>query len=98
MGSCVSSTTLHNLAMRETIATVHLDFIASVGAQLLRALGHLSGDSQSSSHPWLRRRVGTSLMPLPAHQPFSVVAIHTPEGEAVAGRCCLAICAAYFDE
>ena len=82
--------TLHNLhtSMHETIAKVHLDFIASMGAQLLRALGHFSGDSQSMNHAWLRLRVGTDDLPnpyrglpvLPARRPFSVVAIYTPEG------------------
>ena len=84
--------TLHNLhtSMHETIAKVHLDFIASMGAQLLRALGHFSGDSQSMNHAWLRLRVGTDDLPNPYPCPPSPPAIlgggylH-PRGRAVHG-------------
>ena len=73
----------------ETITTVHLDFIACVAGQLWRALSLVpDSDGLAGDYPWLRMRLGTDDLPdayrglpvLPAHQPFSVVAIHTPDG------------------
>ena len=127
--------TLHSMhtAMHETITTVHLDFIAAVGAQLLRVLQVHGAPSSEGSFSWLRCRVGADDLPdayrglpvLEDHQRFSIVAVHTgrewrftelyglayglesavlsfnrfPQlGVALARRCCLSVCAAYFDD
>lgn len=57
--------TLHNMhtAMRETITTVHLDFIAAVGAQFLRVLQVHGAPSSEGSFSWLRCRVGADDLP-----------------------------------
>lgn len=78
--------TEHNshTSMAETIFTVSVDFVASVASSLARRL--VSPSSSLCALDWLRLRLGSDDLPdayrglpvLPAHQPFSVVAIYVP--------------------
>ena len=80
--------TSHNAAtvMSETIHTVHIDFIASVLADLSSRLGLGTPPWDVPGLEWLQARIGTDDLPdayrqlpvSPSQQGFSVISIHIP--------------------
>ena len=80
--------TSHNAAtvMSETIHTVHIDFIASVLADLSSRLGLGTPPWEVPGLEWLQARIGTDDLPdayrqlpvSPSQQGFSVISIHIP--------------------
>ena len=80
--------TSHNAAtsMTETIHTVHIDFVASVLADLSALVGLNSPPFDVPGLEWLHARIGTDDLPdayrqlpvAPSQQGFSVIAIHIP--------------------
>ena len=80
--------TSHNAAtsMTETIHTVHIDFVASVLADISGLLGLSSPPFDVPGMEWLHARIGTDDLPdayrqlpvAPSQQGFSVIAVHIP--------------------
>lgn len=80
--------TQHNRAttMSETIYTVHLDFIASVAANLTAKLGLTAPPMDTPGLDWLHLRLGTDDLPdayralpvAPSQQGYSVISIFVP--------------------
>ncbi len=80
--------TSHNAAtsMTETIHTAHIDFVASVLADISGLLGLSSLPFDVPGLEWLHARIGTDDLPdayrqlpvAPSQQGFSVIAVHIP--------------------